>query len=314
MGILNVTEDSFSDGGLYLEPAAALRHACQMIAEGAQIIDIGGESTRPGAVRVPAEVEQRRVVSAIRAIRTFGTEESAFSGSVFDDDAESNIACSPDFASRVRGITISVDTTRASVAAASLDAGADIINDVSGGTLDSAMAPLVAERGCKYIVQHWRGWLTGAGESAASQYADTAAESVAIVYSELMREVDAVTAAGVAPERIIIDPGLGFAKPDPELNCALIEAVPRFAAGGYPVLIGASRKRFVRKILENRCVAGTISQTDLDAASAALAAQAALRGAAAVRVHEVRATAAALAVADSLRNNNERTDVAESAV
>lgn len=307
MGILNVTEDSFSDGGLYLDLQVAVRHACDMIADGAQIIDIGGESTRPGAVRVPADLEKRRVTAVIRALRSFtGAEADVGAGSA-DADGGGNAATDADFARHVRSIAISVDTTRASVAEASLDAGADIINDVSGGTLDSGMAPLMAERGCAYVVQHWRGWLSGAQEQATSSYAATPKDSARIVYDELMKQVEAVRAAGVQADRIIIDPGLGFSKPDPELNCALIDAIPLFAASGYPVLIGASRKRFVRRLVEgsgrfDSRANAQASMDDLDAASAMLAAWASVRGAAVVRVHHVRATAAALAAADAMND------------
>lgn len=297
MGVLNITEDSFSDGGLWLEASAAAEHGRQMVREGASIIDIGAESTRPGAVRVEEETEKARIVTAVNNLVGLG-------------------------------VPLSIDTTRASVASAALDAGALIINDVSGGQLDPEIPKVVAERGCLYVVQHWRGWLSGGKggvpDAASSQYATGV---VTEVHSELMRQVEAVLAAGVAPEQIILDPGLGFSKPGIALNIPLIKSLRELKNEGYPVLIGASRKRFITGILENETtpVAGVLERADAvaseaeseselesarvgisaaavtterkDTVTAVLSAFCALEGAWAVRVHDVQKSVDALAAA-----------------
>lgn len=259
MGILNITEDSFSDGGLWLDASAAAEHGRILAREGADIIDIGAESTRPGAVRVPEDVERSRIVTAVRNLRDLD-------------------------------IPLSIDTTRASVAEAALDEGAAIINDVSGGRLDPAIPALVAHRECLYIVQHWRQWLTGGSNGVHdSNSAEYEHGVVTDVYSELMQQVEAVRAAGVAREKIIIDPGLGFSKPGVDLNLPLMTHLSRFQASGYPVLIGASRKRFITALLESQGGPG-ITNDRLDGVTAALSALCALNGAWAVRVHNVAAS------------------------
>lgn len=263
MGVLNITEDSFSDGGLWLDPAAAAQHGRDMVAAGADIIDIGAESTRPGAKRVSESDERTRVVGAVDALAAAGAE-------------------------------LSIDTTRASVAQAALEHGAHIINDVSGGQLDADLPKVVAEHGCRYIVQHWRGWLAGAASGTPD--ADTSHYEHGVVrdvYDELMRQVDAVMASGVKAEQIIIDPGLGFSKPGIEENLPLLAALDTFNATGYPVLIGQSRKRFIGAMLAD----GGVRDVSLDAkddVTAALSALCAEHGAWAVRVHNVAKSRAAV--------------------
>jgi dihydropteroate synthase len=265
MGILNVTEDSFSDGGLWLDPIAAAGHAYEMARQGAVMIDIGAESTRPGALRVLEEVERQRVSSTIEAIHDrFESGESADS------------------------FVISVDTTRSAVAAAAIEAGASIVNDVSGGQLDPSLPKVVADADCLYVVQHWRGWLDG---ESASHYPTGVVHEV---YEELMRQVDAVIAAGVDPEQIVIDPGFGFSKPGMETNMPLLEGLQRFCSTGYPVLVGLSRKRFVRQYTEEQLLQGQhghVTPDDVDRASAGLSWEASQNGAWAVRVHNVGLTA-----------------------
>lgn len=296
MGILNVTADSFSDGGRWLDPALALSHAQAMAREGAGIVDVGAESTRPGAVRVPEEAERERVVRTVSDIVRWRSEQAALGEN----------ACGASF-------LVSVDTTRASVAAAALAAGADIINDVSGGLLDPRMAPVVAEAGCRYVVQHWRGWMGPDGAAETGQ-ADCAYPGGVIedVRDELMRRVEAVGKQGVAAENIIIDPGLGFSKPGIDVNFTVLAGLERFVGTGYPVLVGASRKGFLKAALRRDSARSGCPRSeaaverDLDAATAATAALCALQGAWAVRVHAVAATAAALAVAREWRKHEER--------
>ncbi|PST46905.1 dihydropteroate synthase [Bifidobacterium callitrichos] len=275
MGVLNITEDSFSDGGLWLDPLAAADHGRAMIEAGADIIDIGAESTRPGAKRVSEADELARITGAVRALIPAGA-------------------------------TLSIDTTRASVAKAALDEGAQIINDVSGGTLDRELPHVVADYDCLYIVQHWRGWL--AGSHGATPDADTSHYEHGVlndVRDELMRQVDDVLAAGVDPTRVIIDPGLGFSKPGIEHNLPLLAGLDTFRATGYPVLIGQSRKRFVTAILTDAGIDGADGagpdMAARDDATAALSALAAEHGAWAVRVHDVPRSRAAVAVGNVWR-------------
>ena len=270
MGVLNITEDSFSDGGLWLDPVSAARHGRDMVKAGADIVDIGAESTRPGAKRVSEPDERARVTGAVSVLAP-------------------------------AGVTLSIDTTRASVAAAALEGGAEIINDVSGGTLDKDLPHVVAEHDCLYIVQHWRGWLAGA--KGGTPDADTSHYEhgvLADVHDELMHQVDAVLAAGVDPARIIIDPGLGFSKPGIEHNLPLLAGLRVFQKEGYPVLIGASRKRFVSAVLGEAGM--TEPSMDLrDDATAAISALCAEHGAWAVRVHDVPRSRAAVAVGNVWR-------------
>ncbi|MCB4869176.1 dihydropteroate synthase [Bifidobacterium pseudocatenulatum] len=271
MGVLNITEDSFSDGGLWLDPAKAKAHGEAMMKDGADIIDIGAESTRPGAKRVSEEDEQTRVLGAVDALIP-------------------------------EGAVLSIDTTRASVARMALEHGAQIINDVSGGRLDREVPHVVAEHAeSLYIVQHWRGWLAGSAgdvpDADTSVYANGVVDDV---YDELMKQVDDVLQAGVSPSQIIIDPGLGFSKPSVEHNFPLMVALERFNATGYPVLIGASRKRFVGAALAD---AG-IDEPDMDSkdnATAAISALCAEYGAWAVRVHDVEKSRDAVAIGNAWR-------------
>lgn len=274
MGVLNITEDSFSDGGLWLDPANAKAHGEAMMKDGADIIDIGAESTRPGvpgAKRVSEEDEQTRVLGAVDALIP-------------------------------EGAVLSIDTKRASVARMALEHGAQIINDVSGGRLDREVPHVVAEHSeSLYIVQHWRGWLAGSAgdvpDADTSVYANGVVDDV---YDELMKQVDDVLQAGVSPSQIIIDPGLGFSKPSVEHNFPLMVALERFNVTGYPVLIGASRKRFVGAALAD---AG-IDEPDMDSkdnATAAISALCAEHGAWAVRVHDVEKSRDAVAIGNAWR-------------
>lgn len=272
MGVLNITEDSFSDGGLWLDPAKAKAHGEAMMKAGADIIDIGAESTRPGgAKRVSEEDEQTRVLGAVDALIS-------------------------------EGAVLSIDTTRASVARMALEHGAQIINDVSGGRLDREVPHVVAEHAeSLYIVQHWRGWLAGSAgdvpDADTSVYANGVVDDV---YDELMKQVDDVLQAGVSPSQIIIDPGLGFSKPSVEHNFPLMTALERFNATGYPVLIGASRKRFVGAALADAGI-DKPNMDSKDNATAAISALCAEHGVWAVRVHDVEKSRDAVAIGNAWR-------------
>jgi dihydropteroate synthase len=259
IGVLNVTPDSFSDGGRYTSVDGAVAHAVAMRAAGADLVDVGGESTRPGAQRVEAAEEIRRVVPVVTALAALG-------------------------------IPISVDTYRAAVASAALDAGASVVNDVSGGLGDPEMARVVRDAGCPWILMHWR------GHSASMQQLANYDDVVAEVRGELSARVDAALAAGVDCGRLVIDPGLGFAKTAAH-NWAILAALEAFVAMGLPVLVASSRKSFLGALL-----AGPDDMprpvTDREDATTALTAYCALRGVWGVRVHEVRASVdAALTVA-----------------
>lgn len=272
MGVLNITEDSFSDGGLWLDPAKAKAHGEAMMKDGADIIDIGAESTRPGgAKRVSEEDEQTRVLGAVDALIP-------------------------------EGAVLSIDTTRASVARMALEHGAQIINDVSGGRLDREVPHVVAEHSeSLYIVQHWRGWLAGSAgdvpDADTSVYANGVVDDV---YDELMKQVDDVLQAGVSSSQIIIDPGLGFSKPSVEHNFPLMTALERFNATGYPVLIGASRKRFVGAALADAGI-DKPNMDSKDNATAAISALCAEHGVWAVRVHDVEKSRDAVAIGNAWR-------------
>lgn len=256
MGVVNVTPDSFSDGGAWSDPPAAIAHGLQLIEQGAAIIDIGGESTRPGADR-PAETEElRRILPVVRALGAAGA-------------------------------VVSVDTMRAAVAAAALEAGARLVNDVSGALADPAMAEVVAAAGVDIVAMHWRGH--SADMQSRAHYDDVAAD----VCRELAARVVALTAAGIAPERIILDPGLGFAKL-PEHNWALLRALPDLVATGHRVLVGASRKRFLGLVGRTEETARPPDARDV--ATAVTSAYAADTGVWGIRVHDVAATRDALDV------------------
>ncbi|CQD23488.1 MULTISPECIES: dihydropteroate synthase [Mycolicibacterium] len=258
MGVVNVTDDSFSDGGRFIDRDRAVEHGLALAAAGAAIIDVGGESTRPGAVRIAPAVEAARVAPVIEALAS-------------------------------QGITVSIDTMHADVAKVALDSGAQIVNDVSGGLADPNMAPLLADAKVPWILMHWRS-VSAERPHRAPGYGDVVAE----VRSELMAAVDAAVAAGVAPERLIIDPGLGFAKTAQD-NWALLHALPEFVATGIPVLVGASRKRFLGALLAG--ADGTPRPPDgRETATAAISMLAAQHGAWGVRVHDVVASVDALAV------------------
>ncbi len=258
MGVVNVTPDSFSDGGLWFDPELAVKHGLDLVAAGADLVDVGGESTRPGARRVPEEEELRRVVPVVRELAA-------------------------------AGVLVSVDTMRATVAERAVEAGAVIVNDVSGGLADPAMVPVAAAAGVPFVVMHWRG--QSADMNSRAVYADVVAE----VTGELRQRLDAVAAGGVDPERIIVDPGLGFAK-DSGHDLALLAHLVELRALGHPVLVAASRKRFLGRVLAGG-QGDPPPARERDAATAAVSAIAAREGAWAVRVHDVRPTADAVRVA-----------------
>ncbi|MDT0446879.1 dihydropteroate synthase [Streptomyces johnsoniae] len=258
MGVVNITPDSFSDGGRWFDAESAVKRGMDLVAEGADLIDVGGESTRPGATRVDEAEELRRVVPVVRELAGLG-------------------------------VVVSVDTMRASVARASVAAGAHLVNDVSGGRADPAMVPAVAAAGVPFVVMHWRGQSIDMNDRAV--YADVVGEVVA----ELRTSVERAVAGGIDPKRLIADPGLGFAK-QAEHDLALVAATGRLRAElGLPVLIAASRKRFLGRALA-RPGAAPPPARERDAATAAVSALAAHAGAWAVRVHEVRASADAVRV------------------
>ncbi|BBX05670.1 dihydropteroate synthase [Mycolicibacterium aichiense] len=268
MGVVNVTDDSFSDGGRYLDPARAVEHGLALAAQGASIIDVGGESTRPGAVRIDAAVESARVIPVIKGLAA-------------------------------QGVTVSIDTMHAAVAAAALDNGATIVNDVSGGKADPVMAPLVAEAKVPWVLMHWRS-VRAEHPHDVPDYGDVVTE----VRDDLLAGVEAAVAAGVDQENLIIDPGLGFAKTAAH-NWALLHALPEFVATGIPVLVGASRKRFLGSLLAD--ADGTVRPPDgRETATAVISALAAVHGAWGVRVHDVRASVDALKVAGAWGGGGEQ--------
>ncbi|MEJ5998878.1 dihydropteroate synthase [Corynebacterium sp. H130] len=260
MGIVNVTEDSFSDGGRYIDVDKAIAHAHELIAAGADIIDIGGESTRPGATRVDAEVERDRVVPVIKALAA-------------------------------DGIRTSVDTMRASVALAAADAGVSLLNDVSGGLADPDMYRVMADTDLPVCLMHWK--TVRFGDAAGT--AHTSGDVVEDVHNVFKVLVDNALKAGVKEDQITLDPGLGFAKSAAD-NWALLKALPEFVAGDYPILVGASRKRFLAGIRQDRGIE-LASPVEADPATAAVTAISAQMGAWCVRVHEVGVSRDAVDVA-----------------
>lgn len=278
MGVVNVTPDSFSDGGQWFEPDVAIAHGRALVAQGADIVDVGGESTRPGAPRVGTEEELRRVLPVVTALAADGA-------------------------------LVSIDTMHADVARAALDAGASIVNDVSGGLADPGMAAVVAAAGVPYVVSHWR------GHSDVMDTLATYHDVVTDVIRELTARVDALVAAGVDPGQVILDPGLGFAKPG-AANWPILARLDEVVGLGCPVLVGASRKRFLGHLLARAHAEAGIRRwgsadaehgpdpvppIERDHATAAVSALAALAGVWAVRVHEVPASLDAVVVAAAWR-------------
>ncbi|MFI2473832.1 dihydropteroate synthase [Nocardia xishanensis] len=261
MGVVNVTSDSFSDGGRYLDRELAIEHGIELYRAGADIIDVGGESTRPGADRVDPETEAARVAPVIRGL----------------------VAA---------GVPTSVDTMRASVAEAALNAGVSVVNDVSGGRADPDMVKVVAAADVPWILMHWRAGADYRHTGPADHYDDVVAE----VRAELAAQVELAVAAGVDRSRLILDPGLGFAK-NADHNWALLGALPEFVADGLPILIGASRKRFLGALLAD--AGGPRPPDGREVATATVSALAALHGAWGVRVHDVRFSLDAIAVTDA---------------
>ncbi|MFI7516974.1 dihydropteroate synthase [Micromonospora echinofusca] len=257
MGVLNVTPDSFSDGGRYADLDAAVGHGVRLRAEGAHLVDVGGESTRPGSDRVDAATETARVVPVIRELTA-------------------------------AGVPVSIDTTRARVAEAALAAGAAVVNDVSGGLADPDMARVVRDAGCPWVLMHWRGHSRQMGELA--RYGDVVAD----VRAELRHRVDEALRAGVGADRIVIDPGLGFAKTAAH-NWELSRHLSDLLDLGFPLLFASSRKSYLGRLLAGPD--GAPRPTDgRDVATVATSLLAVAAGAWGVRVHDVRATVDALAV------------------
>lgn len=267
MGVLNVTSDSFSDGGRYLDRDAAIARGLELRGLGVDIVDVGGESTRPGAQRVDADVEADRVVPVIEALAA-------------------------------EGVATSVDTMRASVADAAITAGVTLVNDVSGGRADAAMAGVVASAGVPWILMHWRptdGFVHAGG---STHYDDVVRE----VREELLTQVDVAVAAGVDPKDLILDPGLGFVK-RPDHNWELLQRLPELTELGFPVLVGASRKRFLGSLLADP-EGNPRPPVGREVATAVVSALAVTHGAWGVRVHDVRASLDALAVAGAWRRGS----------
>jgi dihydropteroate synthase len=260
MGVVNVTPDSFSDGGAFTDAATAVEHGLALAAAGADIVDVGGESTRPGADRVSADEERRRVEPVVAALAA-------------------------------AGVAVSIDTMRASTATAALAAGARLVNDVSGGRADPDLPMVVAAAGVPYVVMHWR-----AHSAKMQQHADYG-DVVREVCDELRERVDEVVSAGVASQHIIVDPGIGFAK-TAEHNWALLAHLADLRELGHPILVGASRKSFLGALLADG--SGPRPTAGRDDATAAVTVVAALAGAWGVRVHDVRASVDAVRVVERL--------------
>ena len=265
MGVVNVTPDSFSDGGKWFDSEVAVKHGLHLVGEGADVVDVGGESTRPGAPRVDEAEELRRVLPVVRGLAS-------------------------------EGVLVSVDTMRASVAEQALAAGAVLVNDVSGGLADPGMVPTVAAAGAPFVVMHWRGQSIDMNNRAV--YDDVTTE----VVTELRASLDRAVAGGIAPERIVVDPGLGFAKQTPH-DLRLVAELGRLRHElERPLLVAASRKRFLGRVLATTEGAPVPPARERDAATAAVSALAAREGAWAVRVHEVRASADAVRVAHAVQS------------
>jgi len=268
MGVLNVTPDSFSDGNQYNSVESAVDHAKLLVLAGAQIIDIGGESTRPGAERVSLEEEQSRVIPVIKAI------------------AELNL-----------GAAISIDTMNAETAELAIAAGANIINDVSGGLADEAMLGVAAKHNVVIILSHWRGHSDIMNTMASYQ---NVAEEVA---TELQARVDAAIAAGISRDKIVVDPGLGFAK-DMKQNWQLVARLDEIEKLGLPILVGASRKRFIAGALDEE-EPNSVSHERRDLATAVLTALLMQRKLWGVRVHNVISTVDAISIVSALQEGSD---------
>ena len=253
VGVLNVTPDSFSDGGKFLDVDAAISHAVSLRAAGADFIDVGGESTRPGAARLDPKAERKRVIPVLRALVE-------------------------------REIPVSVDTMNSSTARAAADVGVLVVNDVSGGLADPEMFRTVAETGVHYIASHWRGPSATMDDQAV--YKNVVFE----VRDALKARIAEMLVWGISPDKIVLDPGLGFAK-TADHNWALLKALPRLESIGYPLLIGASRKRFLAPFADDGA-----PSTERDFATAVVSALAAQAGVWGLRVHDVSSTVVALDV------------------
>ena len=265
MGVVNVTPDSFSDGGSWFDPKEAIEHGLRLAEDGADIIDVGGESTQPGAQRASRAEELRRIGPVVRELAR-------------------------------QGVAVSIDTMRAEVAEYAVEAGARLVNDVSGGLADPSMARLVAKTGVAYVLMHWRGHSHDMQSRAV--YADVVQE----VHDELRQRMETIVDEGVDPGQIVLDPGLGFAKrPDRGHNWALLAHIDRFNELGRPLLIAGSRKRFLGRLLADTDSTPR-DYTDCDDATVALTALCADRGAWAVRVHDARPNADAVRVAAAWRS------------
>ena len=265
MGVVNVTPDSFSDGGKWLDADTAIRHGLELVADGADLVDVGGESTRPGAVRIDADEELRRVLPVIDGLVA-------------------------------EGVTVSVDTMRAAVADRALTAGASLVNDVSGGRADPAMMGLAAESGSPIVLMHWR------EHSDVMQQHTHYDDLIADIRTELRQQVDAAVAAGVALSRIVLDPGLGFSKTGDQ-NWTVLAHLDELISMGHPLLVAASRKRFLGELLADPLPDGgrQLRSTDRrEAATAAVTTLSAAAGAWCVRVHDPAPSADAVRVAARL--------------
>jgi dihydropteroate synthase len=272
MGVINITPDSFSDGGQFLDSNEAVKHALELVREGANIIDLGGESTRPGALRVKIDEEQARVLPVIKALM----QNAEFKAS---------------------GAIISIDTMNAQTAALAVAAGAAIVNDVSGGLADEQMFAELKNLNCKFIVSHWRGF--SETMDSLNNYTSVAKD----VAEELIERVAKAEAAGISRDRLIIDPGLGFAK-DIAQNWHLVARLDELEKLGLPILVGASRKRFLAGALEPQDAAG-VSNQRRDLATAVLTALLLQRKLWGVRVHNVATTLDAIKVVEALAFANE---------
>ena len=263
MGVINVTPDSFSDGGQFLSLENALEQAKLLVSQGAEILDVGGESTRPGAGRISMQEEQARVLPVINAIK------------------------------KDLSVLVSIDTLNSDTAKKAIEAGADIVNDVSGGLADPAMFSSIASTNCLYILGHWRGFSDVMDERA--QYSDVAREVVA----ELAEQVSMAVASGISRDRIIVDPGLGFAK-DMQQNWDLVARLDELKKLDLPMLVGASRKRFIAHALDKENPQ-SVDHARRDVATAVLTALLLQRKLWGVRVHNVQATVDAISVVAALK-------------